>query len=377
MNVKPIVLSDEKNNFLDNYLKDYCRVFPFSGVIRITEKDKVIYEKAIGYENFELKKEFSNSSMFTYYSISKPFCALGMMKLYDKGLVDIDKHPSVYVPEMSGFDCNLTIRHLLHHTSGLPDFEQTPLYKEKYYDKELPIREELLRLKEITKGIAPGKEFKYQNINFICAALIIENVSGIEYSEYMRKEIFDPLEMKTAVIDRKGLEIPNRVQGYDFDGNIFYPVKKSTRWMFGAGDIVGTADDLYKLNIAIKKRRILKDSTWDTVLSPFSVSGAFGIGCMVFDWHGKKRIQHNGGHSGFRTLHVQLPEDDFDIILLSNYGGGNAREDFSEAIYAARYGLPEEIAEQHKMDSGYIGEVNEPKKISNEILLRNYYKYRR
>lgn len=360
--------------FLDKYIDEYSKVFPFSGVLRVTERDKIIYEKSVGYADNEEKVPFDKNSMFTYYSISKPFCALGLMKLYDKGLVDIDKHPSVYVPEMRGFDRNLTIRHLLHHTSGLPDFEQTPLYKEKYYDDELPIRKELLRLKEITKGIAPGKEFKYQNINFICAALIIENVSGIEYSEYMRKEIFDLLEMKTAFVDKKGLEIPNRVQGYEFGGKSFYPVKKSTRWMFGAGDIVGTADDLYKLNIAIKKRLILKESTWDTVLSPFGVSGAFGMGCMVFDWHGKKRIQHNGGHSGFRTLHVQLPEDDFDIILLSNYGGGNAREDFSEAIYAARYGLPKEIAKSYKMDAGYIGEEIDPKTKARNLLVNLFDK---
>lgn len=363
--------------FLDKYIDEYSKVFPFSGVLRVTERDKVIYERNVGYADYVEKVPFDKNSMFTYYSISKPFCVLGLMKLCDKGLVDIDNHPSVYLPEMSGFDRNLTLRHLLHHTSGLPDFEQTPLYKEKYYDDELPIRKELLRLKEITKGIAPGKEFKYQNINFICAALIIENVSGIEYSEYMRKEIFDPLEMKTAIVDKVGFEIPNRVHGYEYDGKNFYPVEKSTRWMFGAGDIVGTADDLYKLNIAIKNRLILKESTWNTVLSPFGVSGAFGMGCMVFDWHDKKRIQHNGGHSGFRTLHVQLAEDDFDIILLSNYGGGNAREDFSEAIYAARYGLPKEIAEFHKMDSGYIGETKDEKAISNEILLRNYNKYNR
>lgn len=208
--------------FLDKYIDGYSKVFPFSGVLRVTERDKIIYERNVGYADYVEKVPFDKNSMFTYYSISKPFCVLGLMKLCDKGLVDIDNHPSVYLPEMSGFDRNLTLRHLLHHTSGLPDFEQTPLYKEKYYDDELPIRKELLRLKEITKGIAPGKEFKYQNINFICAALIIENVFGIEYSEYMRKEIFDPLEMKTAIVDKVGFEIPNRVHGYEYDGKNFF-----------------------------------------------------------------------------------------------------------------------------------------------------------
>lgn len=366
--------NDAGRLFLDEYLREYCKVFPFSGIVRITEKNEIIYEKYIGYENFETKKEFSKSSEFTYYSISKPFCALGLMKLYDRGLVDIDAHPSKYLPEAEGFHPDLTIRHLLHHISGLPDFEQTPLYKERYFDERLPIREEILLLKDINKGVPPGTEFKYQNVNFLLCALIIENVTEKTYADYMKAEIFSPLGMTGAVVDKAGLEIKNRVQGYEYDGNSFYPVQKSYRWMLGAGDIVGTADDLYKLNVAIKNRLILKADTWNTVLSPFGVSGAFGMGCMVFDWHGKKRIQHNGGHSGFRTLHFQLPEDDLDVILLSNYGGGNAREDFSEAVFAARYGLPESVTGTQKMDAGYITETPDPKERAKDILLKTYCK---
>ena len=127
--------------------------------------------------------------------------------------------------------------------------------------------------------------------------------------------------------------------------------------MFGAGDIVGTLDDVYCLNKAIKHRLLLKDETWKEVLSPSPINN-MGMGCTVSDWHGKQRITHNGGHLGFRTLHIQLPEDDFDLIFLSNSGFGDARWDISEMVYRAFYGdedtIGESTGETVEMDKGYI-----------------------
>ncbi len=78
-----------------------------------------------------------------------------------------------------------------------------------------------------------------------------------------------------------------------------------------------------------------------------------GMGCTISSWHGKHRITHNGGHTGFRTLHIQLPEDDFDIILLSNCGFGDARNAFSEAIHDAWYGTGHGESTKIEMDKEY------------------------
>ena len=79
-----------------------------------------------------------------------------------------------------------------------------------------------------------------------------------------------------------------------------------------------------------------------------------GKGCTITQWHGKHRITHNGGHTGFRTLHVQLPEEDFDLIFLSNSGYGDARNAISEMVYRAFYGDPAEEGAALAMDRGYI-----------------------
>ena len=117
---------------LDKRIVEYCVQNHISGVLRVTIKDKIIYEKAIGYADFENKITFTDKSMFTFYSLSKPFCTIGLMKLKDKGLIDLDAHPSKYLPEASKLNRKVTIRNLLYHESGIPDFLQEKEFAEKY-----------------------------------------------------------------------------------------------------------------------------------------------------------------------------------------------------------------------------------------------------
>lgn len=339
---------------LKKQINEYCKKNHISGVLRVTLKDKTVYEQYIGFADFEHKIPFDNNSMFSFYSLSKPFCALGLLKLKDKGLINLDAHPSKYVPEAKGFNQNATVFHLLHHTSGLPDFEQIEEFKNRYepgYAKYT--REHLKLLTRYPSYFEPGTSAKYANINFVLCALIIENVTGMDYASYMKKEVFVPLGMKTAVIDNENLTIPNRVQGYELKDEKLIPVKKSHNWLLGAGDIVGTVDDVYCLNKVIKNRTFLSENSWEMVLTPSPIN-QMGMGCSITNWHTKYRITHNGGHYGFRTLHIQLPEDDFDIIFLSNSGFGDARVDISNMIFNAFYNNNYLSEESIEMDKGYI-----------------------
>ena len=168
----------------------------------------------------------------------------------------------------------------------------------------------------------------------------------------MKKEVFEPLGMEKAIVDNETLYIPNRVKGYALIDEKLTEVDRSCSWMLGAGDIVATVDDVYRLNIAIKNSMLLSDKTWELILTPTAYNN-MAMGCTVTTWHGKQRIHHNGGHTGFRTLHIQLPEDDFDIIILSNSGFGNARNGISEMIYSAFYESNDDSLTNFKMDMGY------------------------
>lgn len=341
---------DKMNEFLNSYYKANKN----SGILRITVEDEIIYEKFMGYADIENKTKFSKKSIFTLYSLSKPFCAIGLLKLKDKKLIDIDRHPGDYLPEAKGFDETVTIRHLLNHTSGIPDFEQNTDFRQKYSgETSEQLLEQLVLLSKYDMMFKPGTKGQYANINFIICALIIEKVSGMSYAAFMKKEVFEPFGMFDTYVDNKQLILENRVKGYGRDGENILSVERVTEWILGGADIVSTVDDVYCLNKAIKNKLLLSLQSWEEVLTPSPVN-SMGFGCTVSSWHGMKRITHNGGWEGFRTLHIQLPEEDFDIIFLSNSAWGDARNDIAEAVFEAYYGTDSEVCGSIKMDVGYI-----------------------
>lgn len=340
---------------LSRNLKDFFEENNIYGIIRVTHKDKILHSQSFGYACRETKRPFAEDSMFTLYSMSKPFCAMGLLRLVDQNLVDLYAHPGKYVPEAKGFDPRVTIRQLLQHTSGVPDFAPNPGYMESYAPGTASkMREHIQILSGFPQFFAPGTADRYSNIGYIISALIIENVSSLSYAEYMQEAVFRPLGMKTAAVDNASLQLPNRVQGYGCRDNCIFPVERSHDWMLGGGDLVGTVDDVYALNRAVKHRLLLKPETWELALTPSPINGK-GFGCTVTKWHGKTRITHNGGHRGFRALHIYLPEDDFDFIYLSNSGYCNTgRSEAAEIVYRAFYDSDALSEKPPAMDTGYI-----------------------
>jgi hypothetical protein len=158
--------------------------------------------------------------------------------------------------------------------------------------------------------------------------------------------------MNHTTLDETSRLIEKRASGYDINGQeIVAAPYLNINWMKGAGAAIGTIDDVYQLNRAIKNQKLLRKETWQQVFEP--TTAGYGLGCTVSRWHGKKRYTHNGGYYSFRTLHIQLPEDDFDSILLSNMGFGNARMAFSEAIYQIFYQNYNKAGTQLAMDPGF------------------------
>ena len=341
---------------LEHELYDYCSRYDIFGQIRVTLKDDILLEFQHGMADRENGVPFSDASVFSFYSISKQFCSMAVMKLFEKGLLDLQSHPGKYLPEASAFNDRVTLWNLIHHTSGIPDCEQS----EDFRRTHLPavssrIRSDIEELSHYPQMFEPETDALYINTGFVIASLIIENITGEPYEVFMQREILDPLGMQKASIDLEGKVIPGRVCGYEKDPETgcINPVPRCLNWMKGAGDVTGTVSDLYMLNREIKSPHVLQKSSWDIILSPESLNNK-GMGCTITDWHGKKRITHNGGHIGFRTLHIQLPSDDFDIIMLSNSGFHNeSRDDISEIIHRHMYwtGGSDGVIE---LDKGYI-----------------------
>lgn len=361
------------------WIDQYCKVFPFSGILRITKNENLIYERCIGLANREHRVPVVHDTRFRLYSMTKPFCAIALLLLYDRGLIDLDAHPGCYVTMAAGLHPKVTLRTLLNHSSGMPDFSLSPEFTLLQY--QLPVNNQNLLdcVKNIPMRFEPGEGSNYCNFNFFLASLIVEAVAGEPFEHFIQREVFDALGMEHTTMDDVYKLIENRAAGYDINGlEITAAPYVNINWLKGAGAAIGTAEDIYQLNRAIKNHMLLKKETWDQVLTPSSAG--YGLGCSVTTWHGKRRYTHNGGYSGFRTLHIQLPEDDFDMILLSNMGFGNARLAFSEAVYQTLLNGNGNAGRQLAMDPGFAFggdlayEVMNPKR-PNEISIGNIQKY--
>ncbi len=341
-------------NVFEKAINSLIENAPISCRVRVTHKGKILCDYQKGYSSWEKKTPFLDNSLFTFYSLSKPFCAIGIMKLVEKGLVDLEAHPSKYLPEATGFDSRVKIKHLLHHVSGLPDFEQNRDFATKYAKpKHEDLRLHTKLLTEYPMNFIPNEGEMYANVNYVLCALIIENVANMPYGEYMNKEVFMPLGMNTAIVDRKGLNIENRVSGHVYENGVFKEIEKSYDWVLGAGDIVGTIDDIYCLNKAIKNRALLKNETWEEILKPHPLNN-MGKGCFVLDYQGKTLIRHNGGHKGHRVLHAQILEDDIDVIVMINCEY-DARISLMLCAFEQFYKHLDILDDKvYKMDTGYI-----------------------
>ncbi|MBR3837244.1 MAG: beta-lactamase family protein [Clostridia bacterium] len=332
---------------------EYCDANRITGSLRITRGETVLYREDFGFACRETGERFTPLSRFTYYSMSKPFCAFGFLKLADAGLVSLDEHPGRVIPQLRGLYPAVTFRHMLHHVSGLPDFAKDEILPmtEAAADGDA-LRAQLPLLKDIPLAFEPGTQGNYCNMNFNLPALAIENLTGMKYSEYLKKEVLLPLGMTHTLVDRPGLAVPHRVQGYLLQGGKVTPTPRRTSWMLGAGDLVGTLEDAGALRRAVKEKLLLKPETWEQVLTP-SPLNQMGMGCKVRRWHGKLEVRHNGGSTGFRTLHMFLPEDDTDILFFSNSGWGDARKDITELIHTHLYGS-DGTEDSTPMDTGYL-----------------------
>jgi len=331
---------------------EYCDANRISGSLRITRGETVLYREDFGFACRETGERFTPESRFTYYSMSKPFCAFGFLKLVDAGLVSLDEHPGRVIPELRGLYPAVTFRHMLHHVSGLPDFGIDDIPVDKVVANGDDLRSCLSLLKEIPLGFEPGTQGKYCNMNFNLPALAIENLTGLAYGEYLEKEVLLPLGMTHTRVDHPGLLVPHRVQGYLLQNGKVMPTPRRVSCMLGAGDLVGTLEDAGALRRAVKEKLLLKPETWEQVLTP-SPLNQMGMGCKVRRWHGKLEVRHNGGSTGFRTLHMFLPEDDTDILFFSNSGWGDARKEISERIHTHLYGSDGTV-DSTPMDTGYL-----------------------
>ncbi|MFD1450751.1 serine hydrolase domain-containing protein [Oceanobacillus sojae] len=300
------MLMQEIRSKIDAYINEYLESWDFYGVIQVIKNDDILFENAYGYANIEFGIKNNISSCFSIASMTKQFTAFAIMLLHDKGVLDIDKPASLFLPGDMKIDKSITIHHLLSHTSGLSNFYNFENdFFSGYNRMDYSKNDFFQRYINKEPVFPPDVKYDYNNVNYNLLAWIIENVTGERYEDYIRNSIFLPLNMMNSDIDDGCKIIKNRSGNYvkDFDVIIKSPYYNE-KFSIGAGAIISNCDDLYKWYICLRDRKILSQKAYNRFFNENKNNYCYGL--EYHHVYGTGRLLTWGRPSWNKYLYAEL-----------------------------------------------------------------------
>jgi CubicO group peptidase (beta-lactamase class C family) len=287
----------------------------------------VVHSKGYGLADLGRRTRMSSQTSIRLASLSKQFTAAGIMLLAGKGTLQYDDPASKFIPELKKrYGEKITIRHLLNHTSGLPDYyEDVPnLFPG---DRRPMISDGAAVFEKWGKArFAPGDRWEYSNPGYEMLGLIIERVSAMSFPEFMRKEVFDPLEMHhSLVLDKPDVHFKNRAYGFQKSGDSWILHDDNRlNMMFGAGGIYTSLEDLARWDRSLEKGTLIPLSDLNEAFQPAVLNSGektdYGFGWRITSYKKNRKIGHGGGWVGFRTFIARFPERRLTVVILGNRG---------------------------------------------------------
>lgn len=303
---------------LEDYTNEYLKLWDFYGVIQVTRKGEVLFEKACGYASIEFGIKNDMHSCFSLASMSKQFTAFAVMLLYDRQMLDIDQSAQLYLPADLKIDESIAVHHLLSHTSGLYNFYNFENDFFGGYNRMNYSQTEYFQQYINKKPTKPaGTEYDYNNSNYNLLAWIIEHVTGEKYGDFIQKHLFLPLNMLNTTVDDDSVTIANRSNNYakDFAETVKSPYYNE-KFSIGAGGIVSNCEDLHKWYACLRDRKLLTPEAYTRFLSENDNNYCYGL--EHHHLYGQERYAHGGDHLGVSTYMQNYFAEDICIIILSN-----------------------------------------------------------
>jgi CubicO group peptidase (beta-lactamase class C family) len=302
----------------------------FNGAILVAEKGDVIYRRAFGKANFQTGANFTPEIPSDIGSLTKQFTAMAIMILAERSKLNYDDPVSKYIPEFSGSPhvSKVTLRHLLTHTSGIPDYGDLGIDDSGLTQKGL-IAAILEKEGLLSK---PGQKYRYSNPGYSLLAIVVQRVSGKAFGDFLEQEIFEPVSMSnTFVYDGPGKKKALAAIGYDQFGQIDDGEPTAIP---GDGGIYSTVDDLLKWDQALYTDKLVHQSTLSAAFTPGKVeegSSTYGFGWNVTENGRDKYVWHTGSHAGFRAFVERRLTERVTVLMLTNKGNSK-RVDINTAI---------------------------------------------
>jgi CubicO group peptidase (beta-lactamase class C family) len=294
-----------------------------TGVTALVSKNgKIIYKRALGMANLELKAPMQFDNVFRIGSVTKQFTAVAILQLMEKGKLNLQDEITRFIPDYPAQGYKITIEHLLTHTSGIQDFTSIK-DNEKRSAIDYTPKEMIDYFKGQPLRFAPGTKWEYSNSGYFLLGYIIERVSGITYGQYLEENFFKPLGMHHSFYANDSSIINNRATGYTRGAKDFENARYiSMTQPYAAGSIQSTVEDLFKWNQAIESHTLLKKETLDKALSRYKLNDGtatnYGYGWRLGYIQESPSVWHGGLINGFMSMAIYLPKEDVFVAVFSN-----------------------------------------------------------
>jgi len=289
----------------------------FNGAVLVARQGKIIYRNAFGKANAQTGADFTPGTPSDIGSVTKQFTAMSIMILAERKKLNYNDPISKYVPELSQsvHFRKITLRHLLTHTSGLPDYGDLAIDDSGLDQKGLIAA---LLKREDALGV-PGLKYRYSNPGYSLLAIVVERVSGVLFGTFLEHEIFKPTEMgNTFLYDSLRRKNARTAVGYDQFGQLD---DGGPTAIPGDGVIYSTVDDLFKWDQALYTDKLVRSFTLAEAFTVGKVeegASTYGFGWNVAEGGGY--LWHTGSHAGFRALIARYLTDRATVIMLTNRG---------------------------------------------------------
>jgi len=349
---------------INEYLNAAVRVNGFSGSVLVAQNGQPIISKGYGMANYELDAPNTPQTVFRLGSITKSFTATAIMQLQERGKLSAGDSICKFLSDCPQMWQAITIKNLLTHTSGIADYTNFPDYT-KTMSLAATHNELVGRFKNKPLEFAPGEKSNYSSSGYYLLGLIIESASGKAYEEFLRENIFVPLEMRNTGCDSNRRVIKNRANGYTMQGgslvNASY-VEMSVP--YAAGAMYSTVEDLLRFDQALYTEKILSRKSLDEMFTVFK--DKYGYGWETYLELNRRKIEKGGVINGFTANLSRFPDERVTIILLGNNQSAHVRQpalDLTAIVFGAPYKIPQErkvVAVDRKIFEKYVGQYQPP-----------------
>jgi len=315
---------NDKVNRIDSFLQLSQRYYGFNGNVLVAHNGEVIFNKSYGYSNFPAKEPLTDNSVYQLASVSKQFTAVSILILKEQGKLNIDDDIRVYLPTLPYK--GITIKHLLQHTGGLPNYMW--MLEHNWENEKIPTNSDVIKMMselDLPKYFSPGRRHDYSNTGYVVLASIIEKITGKPFADFIESNIFIPLGMQHSFIYSSAYnkEYPAKLDGYFRRWRRYRPYGESIHdGIVGDKGVCSTTYDLFLWDKALYDNILISKEATDEAFTAGKIRNRwafnYGYGFRLKKYNNKKVVYHNGLWEGFRTGITRFIEDKNTVIVLNN-----------------------------------------------------------